>query len=136
ADADTRFSLEDVFVEGKADADKLAWVSGWRKLPHIPQEVARLYDYPQQFAEEVFDRIVHALHKRVYESHERPTVATGRLFILPVVDEQAASKASSVPDLPAQYFRSSDRQVVAANQAVLYDQTELLRSRLEGEFVL
>ena len=34
-DAVTRFSLEDVFVDGDANGDKLAWVSGWRKLPHL-----------------------------------------------------------------------------------------------------
>lgn len=135
-DVDTRFSLEDVFVEGEADAERLAWVIGWRKLPHIPQEVARLYDYPQQFAEDVFDRVVHALHKRVSESDTSAARPTGRLFILPADDEQAASEASPVPDLPAHYFRSSDRQIVAANKAVFYDQAQLLRSRLEGEFVL
>ena len=47
-DAVTRFSLEDVFTDG--DADKLAWVSGWRKLPHITRDVAKLFEYPQQFA--------------------------------------------------------------------------------------
>jgi len=45
----TRFSLEDVFDDG-TPTGKLAWVNGWRKLPHIDREVQRLYDYPQQFA--------------------------------------------------------------------------------------
>jgi hypothetical protein len=50
-DAVTLFSLEDVFSCG--EADKLAWVSGWRKLPHIKPEVAKLFEYPQQFAEDI-----------------------------------------------------------------------------------
>ena len=60
-DAETRFSLEDVFDDAFDDGDtsaaKLAWVNGWRKLPHIDREVQRLYDYPQQFAEDIYDRI-------------------------------------------------------------------------------
>ena len=69
----TRFALEDVFVAG--DADKLAWVSGWRKLPHVPRDVAKLFDYPQQFAEEVFARIEAALDRdeervEVHVQHE------------------------------------------------------------------
>src|SRR6185369_16613936 len=49
-DAETRFGLEDVFEDG--DATKLAWVNGWRHLSHIDREAQRLYDYPQQFAED------------------------------------------------------------------------------------
>ena len=61
-DAETRFSLEDVFLDdvfndGDTSAAKLAWVNGWRKLPHIDREAQRLYDYPQQFAEDVYGRI-------------------------------------------------------------------------------
>ena len=59
ADAVNHFCLEDVFVAG--DADKLAWASGWRKLPHLTREMERLFDYPQQFAEEIFDRLERAL---------------------------------------------------------------------------
>jgi hypothetical protein len=119
-DAVTRFSLEDVFVDG--DADKLAWVSGWRKLPHITREVAKLFEYPQQFAEEIFARIEQALRRRASDD----AASTGRLFIL----------SGDAPDLPAQYFRSSDLQIVAAHKAVACDQTDLLHSRLEGEFLL
>jgi hypothetical protein len=43
---------------------------------------------------------------------------------------------SRIPDLPLQYIRSSDRQVVAAHKAESVDQTSLLHGRLEGEFVL
>jgi hypothetical protein len=56
-DAVTRFSLEDVFVGEDANADKLHWVTGWRKLPHLTREVQKLFDYPQQFAEDMFDRL-------------------------------------------------------------------------------
>src|SRR5262249_31062455 len=54
-DAVSRFGLEDVFVGG--DADKRAWVSGWRKLPHLTREMERAFEYPEQFAEDVFDRV-------------------------------------------------------------------------------
>jgi hypothetical protein len=43
---------------------------------------------------------------------------------------------SLILDLPVQYFRSSDLQIVAAHKADFCDQTQLLRSRLEGEFVV
>jgi hypothetical protein len=46
-DAVTRFGLEDIFAAG--EADKLAWVSGWRKLPHIKPEVAKLFEYRRDF---------------------------------------------------------------------------------------
>jgi len=112
-DAVSHFSLEDVFVAG--DADKLAWVSGWRKLPHLTREVQQLFDYPQQFAEDVFDRIEQALRRCVSGA----VVHTGRLFIV-AADDPAT--ASDVPDLPAQYVRSPDAQ--------------LLRDRREGKFVV
>jgi hypothetical protein len=136
-DAVTHFSLEDVFADG--EADKLAWVSGWRKLPHITPEVAKLFEYPQQFAEDVFARIEHALRRRVSDGENNAAVQTGRLFILPGDDLQADSAdstASLIPDLPAQYIRSSDMQIVAAHKADSCDQTDLLHCRLEGEFVL
>jgi hypothetical protein len=131
-DAVTHFGLEDVFADG--GADKLAWVSGWRKLPHITREMAKLFEYPQQFAEDIFARIEHALRKRVSDE-ANAAVQTGRLFILPG-DLQADSKVSRIPDVPVQYIQSSDMQIVAAHKAESYDQTHLLHSRLEGEFVL
>jgi hypothetical protein len=130
----THFSLEDVFAGG--EADKLASVSGWRKLPHIKPEVAKLFEYPQQFAEDIFARIEHALRRRVSDGEANAAVQTGRLFILSGDDLQADSKVSLIPDLPVQYIRSSDKQIVAAHKADSYDQTHLLHSRLEGEFVL
>ena len=124
----TRFALEDVFVAG--DADKLAWVSGWRKLPHVPRDVAKQFDYPQKFAEEIFARIEVAL-----DQHGPDTRAgqNGRLFVL-LEDEH--SNPPSVPDLPAEFIVSSDRQLVAANKATAYDETSLLHSRFEGEFLV
>jgi hypothetical protein len=120
-DAVSRFSLEDVFVGG--EADKLAWVSGWRKLPHIKPEVAKLFDYPQQFAEDIFTRIEHALRKQDDDPN------TGRLFITPGDDLQADSNVS-------RYLQSSDMQIVAAHKAESSEQKHLLHSRFEGEFVL
>jgi hypothetical protein len=133
-DAVTRFSLEDVFSDG--EADKLAWVSGWRKLPHIKAEVAKLFDYPQQFAEDVFARIEHALRRRVSDSEANTAVQAGRLFIPSRDDLLSDSKVSRIPNLPVQYFQSSDMQIVAAHKAGFYDQMNLLHERLEGEFVL
>src|SRR5687767_1664722 len=87
-DAVTHFSLEDVFVDGGANTNKLAWVSGWRKLPHLKPEVAKLFDYPQQFAEDIFDRLEHALRRRVSGGEADAVVQTGRLFILAADDRQ------------------------------------------------
>jgi hypothetical protein len=125
-DAVMRFSIEDVFSDG--DADKLAWASGWRKLPHIKPEMAKLFEYPQQFAEEIFDRIDHALGKCVADEETGAQVRTGHLFV--------SSKPSQIPDLPVQYIRSSDPQIVAAHQAESYDEAQLLQERQEGEFIL
>lgn len=133
-DAATRFSLEDVFADG--DADKLAWVTGWRELPHVDREVKRLYDYPQQFAEDVFDRIERALRRRVSEGEGSDALPTGRLFLLPGEDLQADAKAALIPDLPVRYIGSSDARIVAACKADSYDETQLLRDRQEGYFVL
>jgi hypothetical protein len=132
--ATTHFSLEDVFADG--DARKRAWVSGWRNLPHIPREMAKLFEYPQQFAEDIFVRIEHALRRRVADDEAQAAVQNGRLFILPEDDLQAASKAALIPDLPLRYIRSSDAHIVAAHKADSDDQTHLLHGRLEGEFIL
>ena len=129
----TAFSLEDVFVDG--EADKLAWVSGWRKLPHVPREVLKLFEYPQKFAEDVFERIERALRRRVNGDEASACVRHGRLFVLPE-DGSQAPEASSIPDLPVQFLLSSDRQVVASNKAIACDEMQLLHSRVEGEFVV
>jgi hypothetical protein len=101
-DAVTRFSLEDVFAAG--DAGTLSWVSGWRKLPHLTREMERQFDYPQQFAEDVFARLEQALRRRANDGGTN-TGRTGRLFIL---DEDAASP---IPELPARYVGRDAAQV-------------------------
>ncbi len=140
-DAETRFSLEDVFEDvfddGNTRAAKLAWVNGWRKLPHIDREVQRLFEYPQQFAEDVYDRIESELRRRDSSDGSR----TGRLYIVSgddlQVDSKATdSKASAIPELPARYFGSSDRQIVAAHKAEPYDRAQLLAGRREGHFLV
>jgi len=130
----TSFSLEDVFVAG--DAAKLAWVSGWRKLPHVPREVAKLFEYPQKFAEEVFERIERALRERAAGSERIAAGRNGRLFVVTDGDPELSSNGSPVPELPRQFVLSSDRRVVAASSATAGDQSQLLRSRLEGEFLV
>lgn len=121
-DAVTRFSLEDVFVDGDAGADRLAWVTGWRKLPHVTKEVEALFEYPQQFAEDVFARIEQALRRRV--SGETPQ--TGRLHVVP----------AEIADLPPQYIASSDRQLVAAGKAEYRDEPQISSDRREGRCVV
>ena len=130
----TRFSLEDVFVGG--DAAKRAWVSGWRKLPHVPLEVVKLFEYPQRFAEEVFERIEHALRRRIDAGETSATGRNGALCLFPADSSRADAQASALADLPASFLVSSDRQAVASRQAVLCDEPQLLRSRLEGEFLV
>ena len=85
-DAETRFGLEhvfeDVFDDVDTEAAKLAWVNGWRKLPHIDREAQRLYDYPQQFAEDVYDRIESELRRRDSNAEACDDSKTGRLYIV------------------------------------------------------
>lgn len=129
------FSLEDVFVGGAED--KLAWVNGWRKLPHLTPEVATLFDYPQQFAEDIFDRVQRALAERVAADDETGTRArTGRLFAVTGDASHEDSAASLTPDLPSRYIASSDRQLVAAHKAEAGDETQILSDRREGRCVL
>ena len=135
-DAVKHFSLEDVFVAGKPDTDKLAWVRGWRKLPHLTPEVEKLFDYPQQFAEDIFGRIEEALRRRVSDDEAKAVGQTGRLFVLSGDDLQADSKASLIPDLPIRYIGSSDMQIVAAHKAESYDEARLLSDRREAKCVL
>lgn len=129
-DAVTRFTLEDVFSSG--DADKLAWVGGWRKLPHVPREVVKLFEFPQAFAEAVFERIERALRKHVEPAEARAAPRNGRLMLVPGND----TPDSKTPRLPTRYIVSSDRALVAANKAAACDETQLLHSRLEGEHLV
>ena len=133
-DAATHFGLQDVFVAG--GADKLAWVSGWRRLPHLTREVEAEFDYPQQFAEDMFNRIEEALRRRVSGGEANAVVRTGRLFVLPGDHRLADSEATLVPDLPVRYVGSSDRQLVAANRADYRDEPQLLSDRREGKCLL
>jgi hypothetical protein len=135
-DAETRFSLEDVFDDGDTNAAKLAWVNGWRKLPHIERDVQRLYDYPQQFAEDVYERIESELRRRDSNAEACDGSRTGRLYIVSGDDPETDSEASAIPELPARYFGSSDRQIVAAQKAEPYDQAQLLAGRREGHFLI
>ncbi len=133
-DAVTPFSLEDVFAGG--GADKLAWTSGWRKLPHLKRDVEQLFDYPQQFAEDIFDRTEQALRRRASGCEANAALKTGRLFILPGDRLPADSKASLIPDLPIRYIRSSDTEMVAAHRADYCDEPRLVSDRREGRCVL
>jgi hypothetical protein len=134
ADTAPRFSLEDAFSGG--GADKLAWVSGWRKLPHVPRDVAKLFAYPQQFAEEIHSRIEQALHRRAVSAEPNAQATAGRLFILSGHSGERDPSVLHVDDLPARYFLSSDRQLVAAHKAEWCDETTLLHSRFEGELAV
>lgn len=133
-DAATGFSLEDVFSDG--GADKLAWVSGWRKLPHIPRDVQKLFDYPQEFAEQIFGRIEAALRKRVAGGGASAAARAGRLLLVAEDEPVSGSQHSSIPDLAPRFFLSSDRRLVDDGKAEPYGQRELLHSRTEGEFIV
>jgi hypothetical protein len=98
--------------------------------------VEKLFDYPQQFAEDIFDRIEQALRRRAADGQGNAGVQTGRLFILPWDDPPADSKASLIPDLPVRYIGSSDMQIVAAHKADYYDEPNLLSDRREGKCLL
>lgn len=131
-DAVTHFALEDVFIDG--EADKVAWVDGWRKLPHIDPEMQKLHEYPQQFAEEIFGRIEDALQRRASDAHAAEE--TGRLFVQSESGAEAGRESASIPELPVHYLVSSDRQIADAHAAVFCDETKLLRDREEGHFVV
>jgi hypothetical protein len=135
-DSIRHFSLEDVFVDGEANTDKLAWVSGWRKLPHLTRDVEKLFDYPQQFAEDIFERIQRALRRRVSDEESTATTQTGRLFVFPEDDFQPDSRASLIPDLPVRYIRSSDMEFVNGAKAELQDESQLSSDRREGKVLL
>jgi hypothetical protein len=107
-DAETRFSLENVFDDDPSPA-KLAWVNGWRRLPHIPREVQRQFEYPEQFAEDIYNRIAGELGRS-------DGASLGRLYL-------GSGGDPTIPELPALYLRSSD-------------QAQLLRDRQEAHFLV
>jgi hypothetical protein len=131
------FGLEDVFSAG--GADKLEWVNGWRKLPHVDPQVAKLYAYPHEFAAEIFARVERALRGSAGDSASAEASAarrTGRLFVLAGDDSTVDSNAAAIPDLPTRYVQSSDKEVVAARKAEACDQAQLSKERVEGFFVV
>ncbi|MEO6079343.1 MAG: hypothetical protein ABIQ86_06175 [Steroidobacteraceae bacterium] len=123
-DAEARFSLEDVFADAGHGAQRLAWVSGWRRLPHVPPEVLKLYKYPQLFAEEIFARIEQALRSQTCEAST--PVRTGRLFI----------DAAGIAELPVEHVLSSDPQIVAAGKAQPCEPERLRGDRQEGMYLV
>ena len=133
-DAPTRFSLEDVFAGG--DAETREWVTGWRRLPHLSREVEQLFEYPQQFAEAIFERVERALHRRIADDAATSADRDGRLFVLAGDGNPIEPEAPPVPDLPVRYIRSSDAAVVAARKAEASAEWQLLSDRREGKFVL
>lgn len=133
-DAATHLTLEDIFTDG--GAEKLAWVNGWRNLPHVDPHVRKRYEYPQQFAVDVFERIEQAFGRRVADRTSSGELRTGRLFILPEGDSPRDSRASTVEELPTRYIGSSDAAIVAAQKAEAYDRTSLLHHRQEGYFAV
>jgi hypothetical protein len=104
----SRSGVEDVFVAG--DAGRLAWVNGWRKLPHLSRELETQFDYPHQFAADVFVRIEASLGRRV-AGETRPM---GRFVIVP----EGAPPSSDVLGPES------------------YDQTQLLSDRREGRCIV
>jgi hypothetical protein len=111
-------------------------VNGWRKLPHIDLEVQRLYEYPQKFAEEIYERIEGDLRQRDSDAAAGNVSSTGRLYIVSANDPENISAAPAIPELPAKYAGSSDKKIVSAHKAELYDQAQLLRGRQEGHFLV
>jgi hypothetical protein len=129
-DAATHFGLEDVFTAG--GADKRGWVIGWRQLPHLPRDVQKQFDYPQPFAEAMFERIAQALRTRAAAGETGPAARTGRLLIEVAGDRAPDSAAMPVADLPVRYIASSDAQLVSANKALACDEPRLASDRREG----
>ncbi len=128
------FGLEDVFVSG--GADKLAWVAGWRKLPHVDRRVQRQYAFPLELAEALFARVEHALRTRATEGEGSAAARTGRLRVVAADDEGVDSNAAAIPDLPVRYIGSSDIRVVAAGKAKAWDSKQIAEARAEGHLAV
>lgn len=129
-DAERRFTLEDVFADGEPGADKLAWVSGWRRLPHVSAEVQKQYEYPQAFAEDIFNRLKQAIEARVTGAGAAPT---GRLHAL---ETAATGPGAAAPELDSRYLRATDANWVSEGRAQACEETKLLADRNEGEFIV
>jgi hypothetical protein len=124
------FGLEDVFVAG--GADKLAWVTGWRKLPHVDRRLQRLYAFPRELAEALFARVEHALRTRATEDEASAAARTGRLHVVAADEAGGNSNTAAIPDLPVRYVGSSDIRIVAAGKAKAWDSQQLADARMEG----
>ena len=98
--------------------------------------MATRFAYPQRFAERTFERLERALRRRVSGGGTHADSPTGRLFVLFEMDRSADSELPPVPDLPVQFIRSSDPQLVAARKAEPQDESRLLSDRHEGKHVL
>ena len=112
-DAVTHFSLEDVFVDG--DADKLAWVSGWRKLPHITPESGKAVRVPPTVC------------RRHFRS-DRAGAAQARFRWR---GERWCSNRAPVHSARRMIHRLIRRSLLIPES---YDETQLLNDRREGEF--
>jgi hypothetical protein len=128
------FALEDAFVGG--GADKLAWVAGWRKLPHVDRRVQRQYAFPFAIADALFARVEGAMRTRATNIAGGVAPRSGRLFVVAAGDVEAASKAAAIPDLPVRYIESSDIRVVAAGKATARDNAQIMDSRMEGHLAV
>jgi len=130
------YSLEDIFTDADVSPEKLEWVNGWRRLPHIDPEMQKVHEYPEQFAADIFGRIESELRKRVDSAAESAGVRTGRLFFVPAGEREGELQTGSTPALPVRFIVSSDPEIVAAGEAESYDQGQLLSDRQEGHFVV
>ena len=124
-DTDIRYSLEDIFTSG--GADKRAWVSGWRNLPHVPPEVVRHYEYPAAFVAAMHARVEQALQQCIADHASGTAAQCGRLLV---------DAAATTVTLPPGCIVASDPGLVAAGQASAKDEADLLYCRLEGEFLV
>ena len=133
--AESRFGIEDAFADGEAGDGRLEWVSGWRKLPHVSAEMQAMYEYPQQFAQEIFQRILEALRRCSLREVPGNARATGRIFIA-APQEAPAGTSTAAPELPSEYILASDRRLVDAGRARFCEADRLLHDRQEGEFLI
>jgi hypothetical protein len=132
-DAVGGLGLEDVFASG--GGDKLAWVNGWRSLPHLAPELVRQFQYPQRFAEEMFERLERSLHRGAEGKASRAD-RTGRLFILTGNGQRTDAAGPPAPELSIDYIGSSDALAVAAHKAHPVSEAQLSDDRREGRCVL
>jgi hypothetical protein len=114
----------------------LCWRIERGRLPHITTEVQKLYEYPQQFAEDIFLRVEQAFGERVAGSAMNAGIRTGRLYIVAGEGALDVTEAAGVHDLPVRYILSSVPQLVDSQKAESIDQTRLLAERREGEFLV